>query len=249
MAQIVQPPARQPRIGGIKDITEFITVDRIGGPSELVWEDSTCGLPAQTRADCWDVNLPDQDKTFDGVEQYSQAVPTFAQYAGVDCWIGGDSIGDSYLEQAKKKLLAGEDVLVEARIAEWVGTSPALPQPDIVSAIGAADERARFYYTGRPVLVMNPKMAARAYSERALTREGGKLVSANGTPVLTISDGGGDWSADTNIGIIGQPAVWVTSIAASQAVDPASNREVALAERKYAIGIDCDFVARYEITT
>mgnify|MGYP000073568510 CR=1 FL=1 len=78
MAQLVQAPRRQPRLGGIKDVVgEFVEESRLA-VAEIAWEDSGCGMPKPTRAGCYDLDVDPEDKTFDGVSRYGAVSAAFA---------------------------------------------------------------------------------------------------------------------------------------------------------------------------
>ena len=246
MAELVQAPVRQPRSGGIKDVIPgIIPVERLGGPAALAWEDSTCAFPAQTRTGCWDTEVDPADKAFDGVSQYTSIAAAFTLYGGAECWIGGDSEGKSYAEQAATILEQGEDRAIEAKLVLWVGNAPVGEAASISAAIGAADKAADADYVGRPVLILPRDLAQEALAAGALVREGGKLVTANGTPVISTSA----YDAADSIAIIGQPAVYGTSVRAADTVSPSENLARAIAERVYAIGVDCGYRHIFNITT
>lgn len=247
MTELVQAPVRQPRSGGIKDVIPgIIPVERLGGPAALAWEDSTCAFPAQTRTGCWDTEVDPADKAFDGVSQYTSIAAAFALYGGAECWIGGDSEGKSYAEQAATILEQGEDRAIEAKLVLWaVGAPTPGTAASISAAIGAADKAADADYVGRPVLILPRDLAQGALAAGALVREDGKLVTANGTPVISTSA----YDAADSIAIIGQPAVYGTSVRAADTVSPSENLARAIAERVYAIGVDCGYRHVVNITT
>lgn len=238
MAELVQAPVRQPRSGGIKDvIPNVVQVDRIGGPAELAWEDSTCVFPAQTRAGCWDVDFSTEDKTFDGVSQHAPIASAFALYGGVECWIGGDAEGESFASQAATVLEQGEDRAIEDKLSDWaLGAASPSSAANVSAAIAAAENSADAAYVGRPVLIMRRDTALAAFTAGALVRESGKLVTGNGTPVISTSA-----YASTSVAIIGQPAVYASTVRAVDTVSPHENLARAIAERIYAIGVDCEY--------
>lgn len=240
MAQLVQAPERQPRLGGIKDVAgEFLAVDHLG-IAPLVWEDATCAFPAQTRAGCWDVDVDQEDKVFEGVGQNTTIASAFALYGGAECWIGGDSEGESYASQAEKILSQGEDRALEAKLAGWAVLAPGGESATTVAAaVAAADEYADEHYVGRPVLLMTRALADLAHAAQVLVREDGRLVTANGTPVLATSSFADD--APYGLAAIGQPAVYASPVRSADTVKTRENLARAIAERIYAIGVDCGF--------
>lgn len=181
-------------------------------------------------------------KTADGVAQFEAIGPAFARYAGVECFVGGDAVGPSYLEQARTLLTQGEDRAVEAVLWGWIKefTTPGTAT-SLTAAIAAADQHADEGYVGQPVIVISRGDADRALAEGSVVREGGALVTANGTPVIASSavDSG-------SVGVIGRPEVYASSLVAHAAIEHTVNMAMAIAERVYAIGIDCDY--RYLVT-
>src|SRR6185312_16510397 len=86
-----------------------------------------------------------------GITEHNGIGPAFARYAGVECYLGGDAGGDSYLQQARDLLAAGEDRAVEAELWEWAAAaaSPGTAAT-LVGAIAAAEEAADANYVGQP---------------------------------------------------------------------------------------------------
>ena len=244
MAQLVQAPTRQPRLGGIKQIVgEFISEERLG-ITPIAWEDSGCGLPKQTRATCYDEVVPIADKEFEGVDGLTSIAPAFAQYAGVECFIGGDSVGASYTEQARTLLEQGEDRMVEQVLWDWISDAAAQTAASPAEAIAAVEQKADQEYVGRPVIVMSRATADAAFAAGALARENGSLVTPHGNPVLasgSVTDGA--------VAAIGQPAVYATAIRSAIATNKGSNLTAAIAERVYAIGVDCNYVTLSTVDT
>jgi hypothetical protein len=243
MAILVQAPPRTPREGGIKSVASpFITVPRLGLPEgDLVWEDSTCGFTDETWVDC--VRPLDAElKTGAGVTQYEVQVPAFARYKGVSCFIGGDGVGPSFQEQAESALAAGEDRPIEAALWAWAALAPTPgAAATIAEAIAAAEDYADTNYVGRPILLISREDAELAYTAGALDFVNGNLVTGNKTPVLASGE-----IPSGSIAVVGGIAVYVTDVVAKAAAEYEDNIILAVAERKYAIGIDCAF--RYVVT-
>ena len=247
MAQLVPAPVRKPRVGGLKDILGgYVDQPRLG-VADIAWEDGTCGFPSTTRAGCYDSGVPAEDKDFAGVAQYTAIGPAFAQYAGVECFIGGDSIGDSYLAQARAKLEQGEDVEVANRLGDWAAEAPvaflldtANPLQSAAMALGSLEAQAALEYVGQPVILAPVAIATMLFAAGALVREGGKLITGLGTPVVLYGT-----AATSVLSIVGHPAVYASPITAARGVLLHSNLDGAIAERVYAIGVDCDY--RYSL--
>lgn len=178
-------------------------------------------------------------KQYDGPSAYTSVVGPFAKYAGVKCWLGGDQIGDSYLEQARKLLAAGEDRAVEERLVEWAeaGSGPA-PVATLVDAVADAVNAADGDYVGEPLVIMNRGDAERAFAAGVLERDGGRLVTGTGVSVLATSA-----ATVGTVSVIGWPTVWASAVVAHPANDLRRNEALAIAERVYEIGVDCDYRA------
>lgn len=241
MAQQVTAPVRQPRAGGIKSVVpEFIREPRlavVNAAGGLAWEDSGCGFPALTRAGCYDDALPDADKDFDGYpEQYTTIAQPFAQYAGVGCFLGGDADGSSYKEQAETLLIQGEHRGIEQALAGWATSASGGGASDLTEAIALADLQADEQYVGRPIMLMNRRDVVRAVASGTLTRVDGVLVTGNGTPVVGIG-----FLPNGYVAVVGAIAIYASDVITALAPTPNQNYAVAMAERVYAIGVDCGF--------
>lgn len=238
----VAPPARRARSGGIKDVTgEFTAEPRLGATEGITWEDAGCGLPRDTFWGCFDALQPedvaDRQKTFDDVSQIDGIVDPFALYAGVRCWLGGDT-ERSYEEQAKEILSQGEDRAVEDRLWAWasVAANPTYAA-DIVAAIGAAENHADKTYVGQPVLLMSRAAAIAAGAAGAISLENGKLQTVIGTPVVAS----GEFDSDSTVAAIGAPIVVAGEVTSRQVEKLKENKAAAIAERIYALGVDCEY--------
>lgn len=189
--------------------------------------------------------VPPAPLTGDETAQYTTIGDPFARYAGVQCFIGGDK-DESFESQARRKFEGLEDRAVEAVLADWAGDAPSPgTATSIAAAVGVAEEHADMNYVGQPVLIMSRLAADLAFAARVLTRENGRLVSPNGTPVLASGVIVAGDEPDL-IAIIGQPEVWATRVMTHQAPDLATNIDLAIAMRLFAIGVDCGY--RYAVT-
>lgn len=241
----VTAPARRPRSGGIKDVIDgYVTEERLAAVEGVEWEDAGCGFPRETFAACAGDLVP--DKEYDGVETLEGIGKPFFLYAGVQCYLGGDNDGPSYAEQASAILAAGEDRAIEERLWAWaLDATDTDTAATLVEAIAAAEKYADANYVAAPVLILSRDAATLAFAAGALEREDGKLVTANGVRVLATGVVA-DADAGT-VGIIGQPAVYAGNDVVRQTPDTTLNTSMAIAERGYAVGVDCQF--RYTVTT
>lgn len=247
MAQVQQvtAPQRKPRVGGIKDVSgPFVVEQRLAAVTDIVWEGSDCGVElSETRAGCYDLVTPAANKEATGVDQFAGIGPSFARYAGVECFIGGDQDGPSFEAQATARLEAAEDRTVEAKLMEWALGGTPIAAVGIAAAIANLEQAADAGYIGQPVLLMSRAMADLAYAADVLTRENGRLISPNGTPVVASGAIEGP-----EIAITGWPTVYASPIVSARGIAWGTNLDMALAERLYAIGIDCEFRAFADTT-
>lgn len=246
MAVLVAAPARKPRLGGIKSIVgEFTVVERLsvtqGG---ITWDALGCAFPSATRAGCYDAVVPDAPKTPVGIATPAGAVDAFALYNGIECTLGGDTGTEgSFESQAEALLLQGEDRKIEAKLWGWLNAVASTNAPDLVQALAAAESDADANYLGQPVITVSRYDSQRLFAAGALVREGGVLVTANGSPVLATS-------AVTNgkVSATGALEVYATSIISAQAPRLNQNKDLAIAERVYAIGVDCAYRKTFTVT-
>jgi hypothetical protein len=246
LAEAVQAPTRRPRQGGIKSVAgDFIAVDRLAvanGSGGLVWEDSGCSFPSETRAGCYDSVTPQEDKVPVSPERFTTITPPFARYAGVECFLGGDAVGPTYTDQAKANLEQGEDRSIEAVLWTWANDADVTgAATGIAAGIGAAEEYADATYVGAPVILMSRAAAVLADEAGVVHRDGDRLVTTNGNWVLATNA-----ADDATIIALGAVAVYTSDTTAVMAIEHKENLAMAIAERVYAIGVDCDF--RYAVT-
>lgn len=240
MAQKVTAPQRQPRVGGIKSVAStFIDEPRLLVEDNLVWEDSGCGFPAGTRAGCYDTVVASAPKEFEAPDNLGTIGPAFAQVAGISCWIGGDNDeAGTYQAQAQRKLEATEDRAIEAKLWAWADAATGtVASPDLVAALAAAEEHADAEYVGAPLILLSRQNVTLLKAEGALEiRENGAIHTANGNRVVASSSFGSD-----AVAAIGWPAVYASAVVTAMAHDHTKNVDVALAERAYSVGVDCEY--------
>jgi len=240
----VSPPQRQPRKGGIKSVIgEFTTTERLGAGAGIEWISQGCDLPKAAPGLCFVPNPVTGDKEFDGIDR--GAGPIFGLYAGIECFLGPNS---DYDQRARDLLSEGEGRGVEEVLWEWAAATggAALPATSLVDAIAQAEESADSYYVGGPVMIMSRRVAVWARSVGALfggTAWDGDLWTANGTPVIATAA-----ASDSQLSIMGWPTVYTSDMTVINAVDQTHNKEMAIAERIYAIAVDCAFIFTYAVT-
>ena len=236
-------PTRKPRAGGIKSVAEFVPTDRLMAVKALDWTNEPCTFPNAAPGLCWGTN-PGGTKTFNG-NDVNRSGDVFALYAGDECFAGG---GLDHEARARVALEQGEDRELEERLVLYLEaedpTNTAITG-NLSTAIAAAENAADNDYIGRPTIVMNRGDIYAASMGRVLEiRPNGEIYTKNGTPVLA--------SGRVTVGdvfITGQITVFTSpSIITNKVIHPINNREMAIAERAYAFGIDCDYVLAYTAT-
>lgn len=171
-----------------------------------------------------------------GIESFEPITEPFARYVGVECFLGGDNDGETYEQQSRAQFEALEDRAVEEVLATWAVDGPQDSAQSIAAAVGRAENQADYSYQGRPVLLMSRETAEVAFAAGALVRVDGKLVTGNGSPVISTSGIGSD-----TVVAIGQPIVWASSYITGTAANLSLNTDMAITERVFAIGVDCNF--------
>lgn len=144
-------------------------------------------------------------------------------------------------------LEAGEDREIEAKLVAHLDVKDATKAvaATFALAIGVAERDAENNYVGQPTIVMNRGDVYAPTADRAIViQPDGSLVTKNGTRVLASGK-----VAPGTVYVTGQIIVWVGGeITTTRVIHHINNREMALAERAYALGIDCDYVVAYTVT-
>lgn len=241
---LVPAPHREPRRGGIKTVTgEFTHLERLGAAEQIEYISDGCVWPSLAPGLCWGAD-PGGNKTFGGFDIENGVGGIFAQYVGVECFLGAGNDAE-FTQRAERQLVYGEAHEVEAALVAWAGAGTAAGSgAGIGAAIAAAEEWADQYYIGAPVILMSRRNASLGKSDGALEGDGlGAVWTVNGTPVVAT------WlMPDDKIYVIGWPTVYASDIASAAGHDLTHNREMALAERIYAMAVDCLFRAVVTVT-
>lgn len=253
MVTVATPP-RTPRLGGIATVANIITVsDHLFFADGVEWPAAPCGFVLETATDCWgqNVNDPEEDrpeKDLDNGFSYAESGLQDPIYFGVECFTGSGEDFDARARQGLEE--AGDRYFEKRAYINLTTTATALTDAaDLVEAVAALedflDDVEEDGYIARPVIWVNRGDAVRLAAAYALFPDGvGGLTTANGTPVIASSE----FEAGTLFGT-GQPTVFVTDIAVNRALDQTVNREMAIAERTFAIGFDCDIAAKIAVET
>lgn len=237
----VQPPVRRPRKGGIQAVANIVTAERMFAAASLQWLSESCSFPFDAPGLCWG-EVIEATKDTEGIE-FGESSLIFAGYSGVACV---DLTAEADFERrARLSLESGEDRFVEGKLlthlADIYGGGTGTSATDWVNAIAIAEETADANYVGQPVLVMSRAGAVYAKAADALDGDrDGNLWTANGTPVLATS--AFPPATEKYIYVTGDLTLWRSEIVATTAQTPQANTAMALAERAYALGVDCDYV-------
>lgn len=239
----VEPPARAPRRGGISEVAEFRTDNRIGLGALPEFTSAGCEFPVDDVRLCYPTDGdPQATKEPAGIETLESAVPPFGLYSGVECWLDG---GDDFLDRARDALEQGQDRGIESRLDTWLESLTATASTSLAEAVADAEQYADENYLGAPILVLNRADLVRAKASGVFDHIGpeGVVVTANGTRVLASSQ-----ITAGSVSIVGALAVLHTNVEAHWAPTVTSNTQLAMAERVYSIIVDCDFAARFEVS-
>lgn len=230
----VEAPPRADREGGISDVATFRPNDRLGIADTIIFQSAGCEFPNLYEDLCYNGEDP-VDKTFDGIVIDDAIGAPFALYAGIKCVEGPDP--DEF-ERAERQLNDGEDRELEDILEAWAtgATAITVAGGGVTTALARVEQQLDSAYVGRGVILMSRYDATVAATAGAIERVGGILQTKQGTPVIAS----GRVTAATIYGL-GAIAIEVTNIETREVLDPTTNSRYALAERIYAIVVDCEF--------
>jgi hypothetical protein len=240
----VTQPSRRERVGGIKSVIDFVPDDRLaitGDP--VVWSAPDCAFPlSETRAGCYDVTVPAEAKAAEGYTILEGTVP-FARYVGFQCTPGE---GTEFSADARAHYEMGEDRAVETELVAWADANSASAGsgPSVALAISGAEQLADNGYIGAPLILISRFDVAAGVDGGALVYVDGKLETTNGNAVLSTGA-----VAPGDVYAIGWPSVYVSEIQVHEATRHTTNQTLAIAERVFALGVDCTFAVKATVTT
>jgi hypothetical protein len=241
---LVPTPTRPPRKGGLKAIVgDFIVTQRLGAAANIQYLSEGCAFPSVAPGLCWGT-VQTGDKDASGIAVENGITSIFGQYAGVECFIEVNSERE-YAERAEALLNRGEHSELEAVLAGWAGAGVAGGTGNFEFAVAAADQYADQKYAGLPIIMMNRGVADIMAATRVIDGDfkTGLMYTANGTPILA------SWVVPADkIFVIGWPTVYVSPTVTTTAKDLTTNVEMAIAERLYAVAVDCLFRAVITVT-
>lgn len=168
-------------------------------------------------------------------------LPPFGGYIGVECTMHPDN---DFEGRARAALELAQGRYLEEVLWGWLSGGTAITTANtLVKAIAQADNHADANYLGQPIMHLNRGDADEAFAAGALTRQDGKLVTANGTEVVASHE----YTAGT-VAISGDITVEQSAIVTAPAVDYNHNTEMWIAERVWSVLVDCDYRAEFTVT-
>lgn len=238
-------PARSPRKGGLASVIEpYRTNERLGIGGKVTFDPEQCAFAFGEIAMCYNTDTTAPDKTGQPVGTGLSITENFGGYTGVECWMNGDV--DSYGPLARGALEAGQDRFIELVLGTWLAAAPTAAGTSLFDAIALADDRADKEYIGQPIMHLNRADADRAVAEGSILAGApgsGELWTPNGTPVVASSA-----YAAAKVAVSGAVAVEHSSIGVYPGRDLTHNTFMAIAERAYALLVDCDYRFIYTVT-
>lgn len=195
---------------------------------------ATCEVPQQAPYDCF-ANLQIADAPKDSHGIFSSETTTFSLYFAVDCYLQADE--QEFATRAREGLLAGESTGIE-KVGQGLlnAITTTATATGIVDAIGKAESYAGRSWGHLPLIHMDRELATDAIAANVLAPGlDWTLTTLQGTPV----NNAGGFTPQNTIWVTGPATIVRGPISTYRAVDAEHNREVVLAERSYAMWIDC----------
>lgn len=237
----VPAPVRQPRRGGFLSVIPVVDVPNLAAAETVEWEANPCGIVQPGIGLCWgDVSELEKDQRQALDWGFATGFVALGYY-GVECFLGDYD----YTAKAREGLEEAEGIFLEHVVQETVfdsSTAPAAPAVNVaadglIAAENFADTRYRVAggYIARPIIWINRGDAIRYAAAFLIFGDSeGNLWTANGTPVIASGE-----FTPGEIWVSGQATVYRSPITDIPAQNLTLNREMAIAERVYAIGFDC----------
>jgi hypothetical protein len=237
----IEPPVRVKRQGGIEDVATFRSNDRLGNAETIVFQSDGCDFPQISEHLCYTGDADPAAKVFSGIAIDGAIGAPFPLYAGVKCVEGPDPDHDV---RAERTLEAGQGRALENELETWAAGGVALTAgATIVPAIAHVEQAIDSQYVGQGVILMSRFNATIAAAAGALEEKDGMLRTKLGTPVIAS----GSVTAGTIYGL-GAIVVEYQEIETREVLDPEYNTRYALAERIFAIAVDCEYRVKSAVT-
>jgi hypothetical protein len=254
----VPAPSIKPVPGGLFSVAEIVDNQDRAAAMGAHYESVPCTFPHAAPGDCW-ISIGDytvastKSVTAPG---FSNTILNFPVYAGVQCFAEAES---DYDTKAIQLLEAGESVAVERIFYNWLtdnaGTALVTPVASVTSAFGFAEFALAGQLPTLGLIHANRYVTSLAAAEGNLLPGSGPLVTHQGTPIAN----GGGYQADPTafvpapaelgeLFVTGAVTIYRSPIQVTRAGDWTHNKEMAIAERNYAIAVNCNFVKRIDFS-
>lgn len=234
----VTAPTRKSRVGGIRNVAEVEgDVFRIFAGGTVAYEAPQCGTALGDAALCFPTGgEAQQPKTYEGIDIFEGIAPADAFYAGVECYLGGAEYGPLAEAALEERI----DLKIEKAVDDWVtAEDTAATATDFVDAVAQLENDADANYAGQPVLFMNRGDAVRARAQKAVFGDKeGNLWTINGSPVISSSS-----ITVGRVAVTGSVKILESNTLATETIAQTTNREQAIAERAFAVVIDCKYLS------
>lgn len=236
-------PVRTPRVGGLSSVVgPYRDNPRLGVGGRVQFDPEQCGVTFGAVALCYNEGDPAQEeKTGAGIGAGLSISDNFGGYTGVQCYLNGEI--ETYGPMARAQLEAGQDRFLESRLFAWFSTGPQSTVTSLADAIANADAQADIEYIGRPIMHLNRGDAVRAVGEGLLvtgSSGSGEIWTPNGTPVVSSA------RYESNaVAVSGAVAVEQSGIRVFEGLNITENTMLAIAERVYALLVDCEYRYTY----
>jgi len=161
----------------------------------------------------------------------------FGAYQGIECFLNGGL--DDFRAIAQRVLEAGEHHIVDSGITHALEVAATVLTPaatTITSAIATMEQKLAEQVPGQGYIYLSPAAATYAATANLLVRElDGTLTTYLGTPVVILTESTGPASVYAS----GPVNIWRSPINVVDAPNVTVNLGAAIAERLYAVSIEC----------
>lgn len=240
---VIEPPMPRPlRYGLFAAVGALLPLTDHQAGGGVRYEPNTCGIAHSWPMDCPDDSPAEEsptEKVFDSIPGFVEAEP-FIVYGSSQCGAVGTDAARAE-ERARENLENGEQFEVESAMAAVLASQDVvLPNEPLVAGAVAALEQWLYgtaAYGRIGFIHASPGVAALAAAEEQWVKDGNLYR----TPYGTIWSVGGGYPEGT-IFISGEARVWRSDIDVPdpmQTFDRSINQWFTVAERTYAVAVDC----------
>jgi hypothetical protein len=246
----IAAPRVAPYGGGLRDVVPITTLadPHLGGGVE--YDGVICAHAGLAPGLCDERVTTDPEKGFRNPSIVDG--PAIAVYTGVACDILGepyDTLAAEALDLAEYYALAKGiwEVFFKPIVAPNILTATSGPLC-IEAAVALAEDWAADNQPGTPYLWTSRSVATVAYANRVAVREGNSLITPLGSPIVAErplgqgpgDPGGGDYGW---LYVSGAAQLFKGPVLSTVARDTTTNESMAVAERIWAVTIECTIAA------